>query len=241
LNALRCFALGVFILASTAIVGSGSAAAQNAAPPSGAILDLNGQPIALVPENFMAEFTANTTITPVSFAFRDDSTYIAFTDASVVDLTSPGGNLLVNGNFNLGVSYPGNGGPLPNDWTYTNISGQPFTGGQVTGCGGGGTQYCWIDGSVQGYDELSQSVPTRIGDQYQVSFTATVFGNLAAWSRVSTNGDSTDAGGNAADILVLAQLGRPPIPEPSTWAMMAIGFAGLAYIGYRRRAAIALD
>jgi hypothetical protein len=26
----------------------------------------------------------------------------------------------------------------------------------------------------------------------------------------------------------------PPVPEPSTWAMMLIGFAGLAYAGYRK-------
>src|ERR1700734_3260408 len=26
----------------------------------------------------------------------------------------------------------------------------------------------------------------------------------------------------------------PPVPEPSTWAMMIIGFAGLAYAGYRK-------
>jgi uncharacterized membrane protein len=26
----------------------------------------------------------------------------------------------------------------------------------------------------------------------------------------------------------------PPIPEPSTWAMMLLGFAGLAFAGYRR-------
>ena len=26
-----------------------------------------------------------------------------------------------------------------------------------------------------------------------------------------------------------------PVPEPSTWAMMLLGFAGLGYAGYRRR------
>jgi hypothetical protein len=29
-------------------------------------------------------------------------------------------------------------------------------------------------------------------------------------------------------------LGSPAVPEPSTWAMMALGFAGLAFAGYRR-------
>jgi hypothetical protein len=33
---------------------------------------------------------------------------------------------------------------------------------------------------------------------------------------------------------VSLRLGSTPIPEPSTWAMMLIGFAGLGYAGYRR-------
>jgi PEP-CTERM motif len=28
-------------------------------------------------------------------------------------------------------------------------------------------------------------------------------------------------------------------PEPSTWAMMALGFVGLGHVGYRRRTAAA--
>jgi hypothetical protein len=32
----------------------------------------------------------------------------------------------------------------------------------------------------------------------------------------------------------LAPLGYVPVPEPATWAMMLLGFAGLAYVGYRR-------
>jgi hypothetical protein len=27
----------------------------------------------------------------------------------------------------------------------------------------------------------------------------------------------------------------PPVPEPSTWAMLLIGFAGMGFVGYRRR------
>ena len=30
----------------------------------------------------------------------------------------------------------------------------------------------------------------------------------------------------------------PAIPEPSTWAMMLLGFAGLGFLGYRRRSAL---
>jgi PEP-CTERM motif len=35
----------------------------------------------------------------------------------------------------------------------------------------------------------------------------------------------------------LADITFRPIPEPSTWAMMLLGFAGLGYVGYRRRGA----
>jgi hypothetical protein len=31
----------------------------------------------------------------------------------------------------------------------------------------------------------------------------------------------------------------PAVPEPSTWAMMLVGFAGLGYAGYRRRTIVA--
>jgi len=31
------------------------------------------------------------------------------------------------------------------------------------------------------------------------------------------------------------------VPEPSTWAMMALGFAGLGFMAYRRRKQLALD
>jgi hypothetical protein len=32
----------------------------------------------------------------------------------------------------------------------------------------------------------------------------------------------------------------PAVPEPSTWAMMILGFAGVAFLAYRRRKTTAL-
>jgi len=61
--------------------------------------------------------------------------------------------------------------------------------------------------------------------------------NLTPWS------DWTNAGvtrhpapngiqGNYASLPVTSY-GTPTVPEPSTWAMMLLGFAGLSFVGYR--------
>lgn len=42
------------------------------------------------------------------------------------------------------------------------------------------------------------------------------------------------------DNLTLAQGLTSPVPEPSTWAMMILGFAGVGYMAYRRRKVAAL-
>ena len=53
----------------------------------------------------------------------------------------------------------------------------------------------------------------------------------------------TGTGGNGVDVLVYAQASavQPGVPELSTWAMLGIGFAGLAFVGQRaRRAAVSI-
>jgi hypothetical protein len=40
--------------------------------------------------------------------------------------------------------------------------------------------------------------------------------------------------GDHADTLTVDVAGPPAVPEPSTWAMMALGFAGLGFLGYRK-------
>ncbi|MBV8105628.1 MAG: PEP-CTERM sorting domain-containing protein [Hyphomicrobiales bacterium] len=204
--------------------------------------------------------------TTLTFLFRDDYAYIDFSNIGLYDLSSstPNVNLLANGNF-AGGTHTSNGYlNIPTGWTYVNPnppgSNIFVAGGFSKFCAGGGK--CWSDGTTVGYDELSQSVVVNSQDSYRVSFDATVTGvappqpgveeSTATWLRYSTNA-ATGFSGNAADILVyLGKVGNPaaappppctlcgpPIPEPSTWAMMLLGFASLAFVGYRRASASA--
>jgi hypothetical protein len=68
-------------------------------------------------------------------------------------------------------------------------------------------------------------------------------------SEVAFNGPPGLGAGNSTDIEVIISvpssgpetfevvLTPTAVPEPSTWAMMLLGFAGLGYAGYRRRCA----
>jgi hypothetical protein len=53
---------------------------------------------------------------------------------------------------------------------------------------------------------------------------------------VNLAGDSA-AVGSSLILDVTTKGNTPVVPEPSTWAMMLLGFAGLGFVGYRRRGA----
>jgi hypothetical protein len=180
------------------------------------------------------DFTAALADTSLSLAFREDPAFFSVTNITLTDLTHPSGNLVVNGDFSLGRV----GSDSPVGWTFQNTFGAEAS-GVVRGagsCGGGIAGNCWFDGSVQAYDEISQTIATTVGDVYEVPFAATDNGPLNTYSALSTNGDTTDTGGNGIDILVYAQAAPPPLntPEPSTWAMMVLGFAGMGFVAYRK-------
>jgi hypothetical protein len=225
--------LAVGAAAIIASVNVAAAAGTNDGPPPGAILDLNGQPIPHgAPTQYSIDFTASLASTAISLAFREDPAFFAVTDVSVVDLTTSSGNLLTNGDFSGGATLG-----IPNGWSFQNVNGASFAGLVQSPCSFGGSANCWYDGSVQAYDELSQTIGTTIGDVYEVSFWNQDNGPLQTYSQLSTNGITTGTGGNGADILVYATATPPPLntPEPATWAMMLIGFAGLGFAGYRAR------
>ena len=188
----------------------------NQGPPAGAILDLSGTP---VPgggngsyQQYSVSFVAGLPNTAITFAFREDPSFISFANVSVVDTTTESGNLLINGDFSGGVYTNSGNSFTPNGWTYANIYGATYGGVVQSGCGTDGG-YCWYDGAVQAYDAISQTITTNVGDTYQITFSvADDSGCGCNFSDVSTNGDTTGTGGNGINVAVYAQAGLPPPP-----------------------------
>jgi hypothetical protein len=212
-------------------LGLAIASPSNVGPPAGAILDLAGDPISSSFTLYTVDFTAGVADTDITFAFRNDPAYTAMDDVSVVDLTNPAGNLIVNGGFETGDLT---------GWTYDNVYGASYGGGVASGgCSLLGIydgSYEWCDGATQAYDAIDQVIPTTVGDVYQVSFYTASFGG-SVYQQLSTNGDVTDTSGNGIDTLVYAQAGLPPpagIPEPVSMVLIGTGLLGLGLLRRRR-------
>jgi YVTN family beta-propeller protein/uncharacterized repeat protein (TIGR03803 family) len=180
---------------------------DNEPPPAGAILDLNGLPIpgggdGVTFQQYSVSFTATLGSTAITFAFRDDPAYISFVNASVIDLTHPNGNILVNGDFSGGVHSQNGDDYVPNGWTFTNPYGADAFGEVQSGCDE--YPYCWYDGAVEAYDEISQTIITSVGDTYQITF------SLAENSECECNFSDVSGDGYAGiDVTVYAQAGTP--------------------------------
>jgi uncharacterized membrane protein len=113
----------------------------------------------------------------------------------------------------------------------------------------------WSDGRVidlGGLPGSTDSIAYSINDAGQAVGISIVGGNLIAteWS----GGRVIDLGGlpgftlsealsinDRGQAVGFSELGNGIIPEPSTWVMMLLGFAGLALGGYRRRLICSVD
>lgn len=236
----------VFVTLSLCLAFSSLGAhAQNNPPPLGPILDLSGTPIPgggnSTYQAYTVNFTGAVSATAITFAFREDPAFISFANASVVDLTTSSGNLLLNGDFSGGV-YTNNGNALtPNSWTYANIFGAGFGGFVASDAGHCYTfANCWFDGAVQSYDAISQTISTTVGDNYLISFSladdslcaSNGGGSSCNFSDLSTNGNVTDTGGNGINATVYAQAGipLPATPEPGTLSLILIGILSLGFV-----------
>ena len=211
--------------------GNAFASGMNNPPPVGSILDLNGGVIDHGSASTESvSFVGSVADTNITFAFREDPAFFSFSNVTLIDTTHPGGNLILNGNFASGS------GENATDWTFVNVYGAEASGVVSSSCGGGlGT--CWYDGSVQAYDAITQIVSTNIGDRYTLSFAYSDNSSLSNFSSLSTNGDTTDTGGNGADILAYAQAGIPAAaitPEPSSMLLVGTGLLGIAGVLRKR-------
>jgi hypothetical protein len=220
---------------SMVAVAAAQAAGNNDPPPAGPVIDdLAGTAVPHTQTQYTTSFVAASTSTDISFAFREDPAFLEL--SQIVVSTGGGPNLLLNGDFSLGGS-----GNTPVDFTYLNVYNSEASGVVGTGCGVGGSN-CYYDGSVQAYDAITQNIATVVGSTYTISFYLDDNGDLTTFSPLSTNGDTTDTAGNGIDLLVYAGNGVPvaAVPEPATWAMMIVGFCGLGFMAYRRKAKPAL-
>ena len=216
------------LFAVTALVAATVAAPAHAdqPPPLNPIFNLSGQAIPHTYTSYSFGFVAGTALTNLTFAFREDPAYWSF-DNVVMTLTGSSTNLLVNGDFELGVV----GQQAPVGWTYVNQYGASAAGVVRAGCGVGGGN-CYYDGAVGAYDAITQAVATVIGQSYTVSFMLTDNSNQTTASAV-TNGNLA-----GINVTAYAQAGIPQagtVPEPATWAMMLVGFGAMGFAMRRRQ------
>lgn len=228
----RLFGVSGLFVAVSATLFPAQAALVNISPPPGAILNLSGQPMTGGQREYTVDFTATSSLTTLTFGFRQDSGYLSFSNVKAIDTALGGANLIANGDFSAGDS----GSRIVPNWTYANPDNASYGGKLSQNCGYNGGD-CWLDGAAQAYDYLSQSIETAAGHTYAVSFWLDG-GPGSSFSEASTNGRTRTILGNGANLVLYAAAATvtaPAAPENPTWVMMTAGFAGAGLVAALRR------
>ena len=226
--------IAVLALATT-LLASNAYAQNNEPPPNGpVVLNLNGTSIPHTFTPYTTSFTATSTTSNISFAFREDPAFIQLDN--VIVSTGGGPNLLINGNFEMGPV----GAQAPTGWTYLNTFGATFGGVVTNGFSCGVGNNCYNDGAVQAYDSITQAIATTPGLLYNISFDLSDDGPLLTFLAISNNGGSGTSG-NGANLVVYAGEGEPvrAVPLPAALPLFATGLGALGLLGWRRKRKLA--
>jgi hypothetical protein len=167
---------------------------------------------------------------------------VTFSDISVLTTTSGSGvvalsdfspfTAVVNGvtEFGLHLSYASNTGATPGSqadiaWTY-DVSGAPSLidafatfAGTTTGTG---------------TEDLSEVLSNGVSLSLNApGATSAVFSAIGSLSVIKDQSDFAGSAGSADSSILGNAFSVGGVPEPSTWAMMLAGFAGLGFLGWR--------
>jgi hypothetical protein len=207
------------LAASLLLSGRAYAGPITGGPPAGALLDLNGTVISKVYVQYTTpSFTATSTTTDISFAFRDDPAFL-FLD----DVTMSNGAVVVNGGFEQGPV----GATTPTGWTFSDLG--AGNGGAVDNSNphSGSNEYAGF--GLGAYDSITQTITTVPGQSYTISFWLDENSGQSTYSSVSS--------GNLAGIDLLVYESAAPLstPEPASLTLLGLGVASLAGYAWRRR------
>ncbi len=207
---LRYLALGAS--AALAIAAAAPAAHANVLSPGGSVLpDAPGVNGSLLAETGWQSFSfAGTTGSVLEIVVADSTNMFGAGDLSFIyQVQITGGDL----GHVTGFDYKG--------WL-TDVQSGCEMGDSLLACGG--TNASSVDRSADGSVVSFNFSPNLVAGDWSESL---VIATNAKHYTVGTIG-LIDGGG-------ATETGyAPTVPEPSTWAMMALGFAGLGYAGFRR-------
>jgi hypothetical protein len=168
------------------------------------------------------EFTVNSPITVTALGFYDSGSPGSITGPLTADLMTLAGSVLASQTFSNESGTPMSGGYLFNSITPVTLA--P---GNYYLMGYGPTSYDWEHNSnVSGN-------PDTFTTNSLVSFVEAVWGG---GSDVPGTVPTSTYGPTAPDFFSSANMEfSAAVPEPSTWAMMIIGFLGLGWLAHRQR------